>query len=103
MIYWNVLHRWLMKFWKCLRCRLVRTNHDVWTKDRLKESGYPGEPHYSSYFMIRIRKPSDTDSNLQEKIFNVKDIPIIYWGNYKMPFLLVKLKDLRSLSSDSVS
>lgn len=47
-------------------CKIVRTKHDVWTKERLIQSNYPknypSEPHNSSYFMIRIRKPSNTDA-----------------------------------------
>lgn len=59
-------------------CKIVRTKHDVWTKERLIQSNYPSEPHNSSYFMIRIRKPSDTDAELQKLLFNVKDIPNKY-------------------------
>lgn len=77
-------------------CKIVRTNHDVWTKERLLESGYPSEPNNSFYFMIRIRKPSDTDPELQKLVFNVKNIPIKYWGYEGMAFMLVKLKDLES-------
>lgn len=77
-------------------CKIVRTRHDVWTKERLIQSDYPNEPHSPSYFMIRIRKPSDTDAELQKLTFHVRDIPIKYWGNDKMAFVLVKLKDLQS-------
>ena len=77
-------------------CKIVRTNHDVWTKEKLVEQGYPGEPNNSSYFMIRIRKPNDTDSELQNLVFNVKEIPIKYWGREGMAFMLAKLKDLES-------
>lgn len=79
-------------------CKIVRTNHDVWTNERLKESGYPSEPRSSSYFMIRIRRPKDSPSELQKLIFDVKDVPVIYWGNHKMPFVLAKLKDLRTIT-----
>lgn len=44
--------------------------------------------------MVRIRKPGDTDAELQELKFNVKDIPVKYCGNYRMAFVLAKLKDL---------
>lgn len=77
-------------------CKIVRTNHDVWTNERLKKSGYPSNPHSSSYFMIRIRKPSDTDVELQKLRFNIVKVPIIYWGTPKMTFFLAKLKDLLS-------
>lgn len=75
-------------------CKIVRTRHDVWTKERLTQSGYPGEPNNPSYFMMRIRKPGDTDAELQKQAFNVRDIPVKYWGNASMAFMLVKLKDL---------
>lgn len=75
-------------------CKIVRTNHDVWTKERLLESGYPSKPNNPFYFMIRIRKPSDTDPELQKLVFNVKNIPVKYWGHEGMAFMLVKLKDL---------
>lgn len=78
-------------------CKIVRTKHDVWTKERLIQSNYPSEPHNSSYFMIRIRKPSDTDAELQKLLFNVKDIPNKYWGNERMAFMLVKLNDLETI------
>ena len=48
--------------------------------------------------MIRIRKPSDTDAELQKLLFNVKNIPNKYWGNERMTFVLVKLKDLASVT-----
>ena len=79
-------------------CKIVRTKHDVWTKARLLQSNYPSEPHCPSYFMIRIRKPSDTDAELQKLLFNVKNIPNKYWGNERMTFVLVKLKDLASVT-----
>ena len=78
-------------------CKIVRTKHDVWTKERLIQSNYPSEPHNSSYLMIRIRKPSDTDAELQKLQFNVKDIPNKYWGNERMAFMLVKLNELKNV------
>lgn len=78
-------------------CKIVRTRHDVWTKERLIQSGYPDEPHNQSYFMMRIRKPGDTDAELQELKFNVRNIPVKYWGNNRMAFVLAKLKDLESV------
>lgn len=78
-------------------CKIVCTRHDVWTKERLTQSGYPGEPNNPSYFMMRIRKTGDTDAELQKLAFNVRDIPIKYWGNDRMAFVLAKLKDLYSV------
>lgn len=80
-------------------CKIVRSRHDVWSKDKLWHNqpectDYPSEPTHSSYFMIRIRKPEDTDPELKELAFNIVDTPILYRGNKRMPFFLVKLKDL---------
>lgn len=79
-------------------CRIVRTKHDVWTSEHLKQSGYPDTPSHPAYFMIRIRKPNDTERELKKQIFNVKDVPVIYWGDKKMSFILVKMKDLQCLA-----
>ena len=78
-------------------CRIVRTKHDVWTKEKLVEENYPDVPSHSAYFMIRIKKPSDTDVDLQKLLFNVKDIPNKYWGNERMAFMLVKLNNLENV------
>ena len=78
-------------------CKIVRTKHDVWTKEKLQQETYPGEPSHSAYFMIRIRKPSDTDAELQKLLFNVKNIPNKHWGNERMAFMLVKLKNLKNV------
>ena len=78
-------------------CKIVRTKHDVWTKEKLVEENYPDVPSHSAYFMIRIRKPSDTDAELQKLQFNVKDIPNKYWGNERMAFMLVKLNSLENV------
>ena len=75
-------------------CRIVRTKHDVWTKDKLVDQKYPQEPSNPSYFMMRIRKPSQTEQELQGLKFNVRDISNTYWGKPGMAFFLVKLKDL---------
>ena len=77
-------------------CRIVRTKHDVWTKEKLGNENYPDAPSHSAYFMIRIRKPSDTDVELQKLQFNVKDIPNKHWGNERMAFMLVKLSELET-------
>ena len=76
-------------------CKIVRTKHDVWTKERLAQSNYPAAPNSPAYFMIRIKKPTATEPDLQKKAFDVKDMPITHWGNHKMAFMLVKLKDLK--------
>lgn len=78
-------------------CKIVRTKHDVWTKEKLVEENYPDAPSHSAYFMIRIRKPSDTDADLQKLQFNVKDISNKYWGNERMAFMLVKLNSLENV------
>ena len=78
-------------------CKIVRTKHDVWTKEKLAEGNYPDVPSHSAYFMIRIRKPSDTDADLQILQFNVKDIPNKHWGNERMAFMLVKLNSLENV------
>ena len=78
-------------------CKIVRTKHDVWTKEKLVEENYPDVPSHSAYFMIRIKKPSDTDVDLQKLLFNVKDIPNKYWENERMAFMLVKLNSLENV------
>lgn len=75
-------------------CKIVRTKHDVWTKEKLGMENYPDAPSHSAYFMIRIRKPSDSDAELQKLLFNIKDIPNKHWGNERMAFMLVKLSEL---------
>lgn len=76
-------------------CKIVRTRHDVWTAEKLIEADYPSTPHAKSYFMIRIHKPSNTDPTLIDARFNIKDTPVLYWGNRNRPFFLVKLKELQ--------
>lgn len=78
-------------------CKIVRTNHDVWTKEKLEEENYPDTPQHPAYFMIRIRKAKDTDVELQKYQFNVKDIPDRYWGNEYKPFMMVKLSVLKKM------
>ncbi|MBR5147357.1 MAG: DUF2357 domain-containing protein [Bacteroidales bacterium] len=79
--------------------KIVRTKHDVWTKERLIQSDYPTEPNSPAYFMIRIKRPDDTE--LQKITFDIKDIPVKHWGNHKTAFMLVKLKDLKSINTAS--
>ena len=76
-------------------CKIVRTKHDVWTKEKLEKEDYPDAPSHSAYFMIRIRKPNDTERELKKQIFNVRDVPVIYRGNKKMSFILVKMKEAK--------
>ena len=75
-------------------CKIVRSRHDVWTKEKLVQEGYPGTPSHAAYFMIRIRKLGDKDSEFKDKRFNVKEIPNKYWGHERLPFMLVKLNEL---------
>jgi len=76
--------------------KIVKSKHDVWTADKLTSENYPSKPDNAAYFMIRIHKESGTEEELRILSFNVHDIDkdSIYWGSPKMPFMLVKLKDL---------
>ncbi len=79
-------------------CKIVRTKHDVWTKEKLwhntpKCSEYPSEPNWPTYFMIRIRKPEDIDPSLVGCTFDIRKAKP-YWGKQNMPFYMVKLRDL---------
>lgn len=78
-------------------CKIVRSKHDVWTKEKLVQEGYPDTPSHAAYFMIRIRKLGDKDSEYKDKRFNVKNIPNKYWGNERRPFMLVRLLELEIL------
>ena len=78
-------------------CKIVRTKHDVWTKEKLVEKNYPDVPSHSAYFMIRIKKPTATEPELLKMTFDVHDVPMIHWGNYKMAFMLVKLNNLQNV------
>lgn len=84
-------------------CNIVRTNHDVWAKEKLEKEAYPGTPSHPAYFMIRIKPPKETDPKLQNLSFKVKDIKTTYWGNERMPFMLVSLKDLSTAIISSTS
>lgn len=81
--------------------KIVKSNHDVWTAEKLKNEGYPPKPNSPAYFMIRIHKDNATDAGLKDLCFNVKDIApeAIYWGSIKKPFMLVKLKMLKVRSA----
>ena len=76
-------------------CEIVRTKHDVWTKEKLKEANYPGEPNNPFYFMVRIKKPSETSPELQKLTFDVKDIPVKFWEKRNGPLMLVELRNLK--------
>ena len=82
--------------------QIVKSRHDVWTAERLKQEDYPSKPDYRAYFMIRIHKENKTGAGLRSKAFDIKNIPddAIYWGSWKMPFLLVKLKDIDAKDRD---
>lgn len=77
-------------------CKIVRSKHDVWTGGKLIDNGYPGKPSHPAYFMIRIIKPSQTDIDLRDAIFDIQNIMMSYPSVHKLPFFLVKLKDLRN-------
>ena len=79
-------------------CKIVRSKHDVWTSGKLTDNGYPGKPSHPAYFMIRIRKPSQTDNDLRDLSFDIQNVMMSYPSGYKLPFFLVKLKDLTRLS-----
>lgn len=62
--------------------------------------GYLSRPGSHAYFMIRIHKETGTDVELRNMMFDVKHILLekIYWGNPRMPFMLVRLKDIKKIS-----
>lgn len=85
-------------------CKIVRTNHDVWTSDMLKLAprctAYPSVPTHPAYFMIRIRKPEDTDEELRKLSFDYQNVSL-YWGTHKTAFFLAKLKDFATISEEN--
>ncbi len=87
-------------------CKIVRTNHDVWTSDMLKSAprctAYPSVPTHPAYFMIRIRKPEDTDEKLRVLSFDYQNVPR-FWGSYRTTFFLAKLKDFSTISEKIVN
>ena len=38
------------------------------------------------------------EPELRKLVFDLRKLPATYWGNYKMAFALVKLKDLNTLA-----
>ncbi len=79
-------------------CEIVRSKHDVWTKERLIDFKYPSNPNHPSYFMVRIRNLKDTEP-MRKLLFDVQNIGIKYWGNERMAFVLARLKDLQHIES----
>ena len=78
-------------------CKIVNTKHDVWTKEKLTQNDYPGNPSHSAYFMMRIHSPQETDEPLRNNVYNVVNIPIKEYGTERTPCMLVKLGNLLSL------
>jgi hypothetical protein len=83
--------------------KIVKSRHDVWTAETLQNGTrgekrlsdpYPGKPHQSSYYMVRIHKESQTEPELRDKVFDLGNMAQLYWGNPKMAFFFVRLKDL---------
>ena len=74
--------------------KIVKTRHDVWTKERLLAEGYPDASH-PSYYMMRIRKGNGTDESLRYRVFDLRNVPAIVWGSHQMPFFFVRLRDLQ--------
>lgn len=78
-------------------CKIVRTNHDVWTANKLVDEGYPTKPNHPAYFMIRIRKPEvEIPEVLKKMEFNVRDVKP-FWGDHKTTFFIASLKDFQAL------
>lgn len=75
-------------------CKIDTSRHEVWTNETLKKNDYPGKTHHPIYFMLHINSPIDTEQNLQGVKFNVKHTSVISWHGKRIPFFLVKLKDL---------
>lgn len=75
--------------------KIVKSRHDVWSKEKLTNEGYskPGNPFY---YMLRIRKEDGTDESIRYKVFDLKNTPAIVWGTPQMPFYFVRLKDLNA-------
>ena len=73
--------------------KIVKSRHDVWSKERLAKEGYPN-PGNPFYYMLRIRKENATDESIRYKVFGLKNTPAIVWGTPKMAFYFVRLKDL---------
>lgn len=73
--------------------KIVKSRHDVWSKEKLTNEGYP-KPSNPFYYMLRIRKEEGTDESIRYKVFDLKNIPSILWGTPKMAFYFVRLKNL---------
>lgn len=75
-------------------CKIVKSNYDVWTNDKLKENKYPHEPSSNAYFMLRIHRPSEIDEGLKGKTFLPAKCTKFVWGDPHKPYYFVKLADL---------
>ena len=75
--------------------KIVKSRHDVWSKEKLTNEGYP-KPGNPFYYMLRIRKEDGTDESIRYKVFDLKNTPAIVWGTPQMPFYFVRLKDLNA-------
>lgn len=82
--------------------RIVKSRHDVWTKETLIENGYPETPSHSAYFMMGIQPLNKEESALKNLQFNVKANSKYYWGSPRQVFYLVKLKDLIEAKAEMI-
>ena len=73
--------------------KIVKSRHEVWSKERLQKEGYP-KPSNPFYYMLRIRKEEATDESVRYKVFDLKNTPSIVWGKPNWPFYFVRLRDL---------
>lgn len=81
-------------------CRIVRSRHEVWTKEKLLQHGYPTVPHHDAYFMIRLWKPEKTEEPLRQLVFDVQNIPDTpWWDRRNSPILFVGLSALKTVPS----
>ena len=80
--------------------KIVKSRHDVWTKETLIENNYPATPSHSAYFMLGIQALDNRDAALKNLKFNVKDNYHYFWRSRQQLFNLVKLKDLMEVRVD---
>lgn len=79
--------------------RIVKSRHDVWSKERLQKEGCP-KPGNPFYYMLRIRKKEATDESVRYKVFDLKNIPSIVWGKPNWPFYFVRLRDMAAVEEE---
>lgn len=79
--------------------KIVKSRHEVWSKERLQKAGYPN-PGNPFYYMLRIRKEEATDETVRYKVFDLKNTPSIVWGKPSWPFYFVRLRDLAVVSEE---